>query len=79
MNPGIWLADTILAFKSKILPDDEISITMLVFILDYFQEKLTRQNFFKNPKSRISGPFLALSAKILAKMDFPGKKGFVSF
>ena len=28
----------------------ELSITMLVFILDYFQEKLTWQKFLKNPK-----------------------------
>ena len=39
----------------------EISIRVLVFILDYFQEKLTWQNFSKNPKILFwghSGPVL---------------------
>ena len=51
----------------------EIS-TILVFILDYFQEKLTWQNVLKNPKKPILGPFWALFVKIWAKMNFPGKK-----
>ena len=28
----------------------EVSITIIVFVIDYFQEKLTWQNFSKNPK-----------------------------
>ena len=43
----------------------EISITILVFITDYFQEKLTWQNFPKNPKN--------LLPKFGPKMDFHGK------
>ena len=35
----------------------EISVTILVFIIDYFQQKLTSQNFSKNPKKPILGPF----------------------
>ena len=52
----------------------EISITVLAFILDYFQEKLPWQNFWKNPKNRILGPFWALFAQI-STINFPGKKG----
>ena len=55
----------------------EISTTMLVFILDYFREKLMPKFlYFKNP---ISGTFWALFAQIWAKMNFPGKKCSVSF
>ena len=52
---------------------------MLAFILDYFQEKLTPQNFSKNSKNSILGPFCASFAQILAKMNFPGKNGSASF
>ena len=52
---------------------------MLVFIIGYFQEKLTSQNFSKNPKNPILGPFGALLPKLGPKMNFPGKKGSVSF
>ena len=44
---------------------------MLVFITYYFQEKLTSQNVFKNPKTL----FWAHSVPF----NFPGKKGSVSF
>ena len=35
-------------------------LTTLVFIINYFQEKLTWLNFSKNPKNLILGPFWAL-------------------
>ena len=54
-------------------------ITILVFIIDYFQEKQTLQNFSRNPKNPILGPFGALLPKLGPKMNFPGKKGCVSF
>ena len=57
----------------------EISTTILILIIDYFQEKLTPQNFSKNPKNPISGLFVALLPKLRPKMNFPGKKGSVSF
>ena len=56
----------------------EIS-TILVFILDYFKEKLTWQNVSKNPKNPILGPFWALFVQIWAKMNFPGKKSLSVF
>ena len=56
----------------------EIS-TVLVFILDYFKEKLTWQNVSKNPKNPILGPFWALFVQIWAKMNFPGKKSLSVF
>ena len=54
----------------------ELSITILVFIIDYFQEKLTWQIFLKNPKSPILSLFWALFAQIWAKNEFSWKKGF---
>ena len=57
----------------------EISITILVFIIDYFPEKLTWQNFSKNQKRLFwshSGRFLS---KFGPKMNFPGKKDSGSF
>ena len=57
----------------------KISTAILVFIIDYFQEKLTSQNFSKNPKNSILGPFEALLPKLGPKMNFLGKKGCVSF
>ena len=57
----------------------EIPITILAFIIDYFQEKLTSQHFLKNPKNPILGTFWALLPKLGPKMNFPGKKGSVSF
>ena len=47
-------------------------VTLLVFILDYFQEKLIR-NFSKNLKNSILGLFWALFAQIWAIMKFRGK------
>ena len=59
----------------------EISITILVFILDYFQEKLMPE-FFKTPEKKYIymwhhfGPFLP---KFAQKMNFLRKKASVSF
>ena len=55
----------------------EILITILISILDYFREK--SQNFSKTPKKHFWGPLWALFAQIWANMNFPGKKGSVSF
>ena len=57
----------------------EISITILVFITDHFQEKLTSQNFSKNPKKPYKGPILGPFAQIGAKNESSWKKGYVSF
>ena len=54
-------------------------MAILVFIIDYFQEKLTWQNFSKNPKNTILGPFWDILPKFGPKMNFPGKKASVSF
>ena len=58
----------------------EISITILVFIIDYIREKLTWQNFSKNQKKPLSwshsGPSLP---KFGPKMNFPGKKDSAGF
>ena len=48
--------------------------TILVFIIDYFQEKVTSQMFSENPKNPILGPFGALLSKLGLKMNFPGKR-----
>ena len=54
-NPVISLADSILAYnlRTRNLPygiGGEISITILVFIFDYFQEKLMTKIFKKSKK-----------------------------
>ena len=62
-TPALWLVNSILAhnWRTRVLPDmelvGEISITILVFNLDHFQEKW--QSFSKNKKKTILGPFLA--------------------
>ena len=48
---------------------------ILVFIIDYFQEKLTSQKFSKNPKNPSLCGFSVLLPKLGPKMNFPGKKG----
>ena len=49
----------------------EISITILIFIIDYIREKLTWQNFSKNQKNPpILEPLWALFAQIWAKNEF---------
>ena len=57
----------------------EISTAILIFIIDYFKEKLISQNFSKNSKNPVLGRFGALLPKLGPKMNFPGKKGSVSF
>ena len=53
----------------------KISTTVLFSILDYLQEKLIKIFFKKSKKNIIFGPF----GQIWTKMDFPGKRGSVSF
>ena len=57
----------------------EISITMLVFILGYFQEKLAWPNFSKNPKNYILGPFWAFLPKFWQKWIFLEKRAVSVF
>ena len=58
--------------------DGEISRTLLVFIWDYLEKLMTK--FFKKLKKNLFwGLFWAFFAQILAKMNFSGKKGSVSF
>ena len=52
---------------------------ILVFIIDYFQEKLAYLNFSKNTRNPILGPFWVLLSKLGPKMNFPGKRGSASF
>ena len=54
-----------------------ILFTILVFILDYFPEKLMTK-FQKNKKKPILGPFWTLFPQSWAKINIPGKKGSVS-
>ena len=54
----------------------EISITISVFILDYYQEKLTTK-LFKKPQKPYFGTVLDPFCPIWAKMNFPGKNGSV--
>ena len=49
------------------------------FLLDYFQEKLTCQNFSKHPKSPILGPYWAFLAQIWTKMNFSAKRALSVF
>ena len=75
-NPVIWLADSILG--NNLRPDvgfarwcgigGEISIAILVFIVDNFQEKLQRKFFKKSTK-----PTLGLFCPNLGKHEFPWK------
>ena len=52
----------------------EIPITILVFTLNCFHEKLM-PNFPKNLKNSILEPFWTLFVQIRAKMNFPREKG----
>ena len=53
-------------------------MTILVFILDYFLEKVTTKSF-KKSKRPYFGPFWALFPQIWVKMNFPGKKALSVF
>ena len=79
-NPAIWLANIILGHNSRTRYGirGEISMTILVFILDYYHEKLMT-NFFKKSKKPILGSFWNLFVQSWAKMNLPGKKGSISF
>ena len=57
----------------------EIAIIILGFIIDYFQEKLTWQNFWKNLQNPILGPFWSLLPKCGSKMNFSGKRALSVF
>ena len=59
--------------------DGEISITILVFILDYFQKKPITSFFKISKKKSILGPFWAIFAKIWGKINFPGKRALSAF
>ena len=56
----------------------EIS-TILVFILDYFQEKLTRQNVLKNPNKTYFVAILGPFCPNLGKNEFSWKKNSRQF
>ena len=47
----------------------QISITILGFIIDYFQEKLTWKNFSKKTKNPILGPFWAILPNLGQKWE----------
>ena len=66
------------AFWLRYGTDDEISKLVSVVMLEYSQEKLMTK-FFKKSKKNLLGLFWALFSQSWAKMNFPGKKGFVSF
>ena len=57
----------------------EISVTILVFILHYFQEKLITKFFKKIKKTPLLGLIRDLFAQIWAKMNFPGKRSLSDF
>ena len=54
-------------------------MTILVFLIDYFQEKLTSQNFFKNSQKPYLGPILGPFAHFRAKNEFSLKKELSQF
>ena len=76
-NPAIWLASSISA--SKLTWDPKLCQicwwNINKNIIDHFQEKLTWQNFSKNPKNPILGPI----AQIWTKNEFCWKRDSVSF
>ena len=59
----------------------ETSIKILVFILDYFQEKLMIKFFEKSKKILFWGhvAIVTFLAQIWAKMNFPGKRALTVF
>ena len=54
-----------------------MSITVLVFILEYFEEKIMT-TFFKKKFLVYFGTILVFFVQICTKINFPGGKGFVS-
>ena len=81
-NPAIWLAESILVTRDPELGrygiGGKISMTILVFNLDYFQEKLITRFFKKSKKpyfAAILGPF----CPNLGKNGFSWKKRLCQF
>ena len=56
----------------------EISVTITVFILGFFPRK-TNKIFQVIPKTLFWGTLWAFFSHIWTKMNFPGKKGSISF
>ena len=63
----------------QIRPGGEISITILVFTLDYFQEKLTRKVFKKSKKKTFGGNFRPSLLKFGQKRIFMEKRALPVF
>ena len=63
----------------QIRPGGEISITILVFTLDYFQEKLTRKVFKKSKKKKLLVAIFGPLCSNLGKKEFLWKKGLCQF
>ena len=83
-NTAIGLANSTLTHNSRkhftrCRIGDEASTTMVVFISDYFQENLKAKLFKKSKKRYFGGHFGHFFPQIRTKMNFPGKKGSVSF
>ena len=78
------MADNILASNSRTRIfsrygiDGEVSITILFFTLDYFQEKL-KTKFFKKSKSPYFGAILGPFCPNLGKNEFYWEKGSCQF
>ena len=73
---GPWIENQNFA---SLMTGDEISITILVFDLDYFQEKLMTKLFKKSPKKTILGPFWALFPTFGQKCIFQEKRALLVF
>ena len=73
-NPEIWLADSIFSRYG-----DEISITILVFILDYFWEKVTWQNFSNKSRKLYFWAIPGLFLPNFGKKEFSWKRGLCPF
>ena len=70
---GPWLENQNFAWYRT---GDEITVTILVFILDYSQEKLMTKF---NEKTLFLGYFASFFTKFAQKQTFPGKKGSAIF
>ena len=79
LHPAIWLDNSIWAHNARprILPDGEISITISVFILDYFRRKLMA-NIFKKSGNPYFGTIFGPFCPNLGKKQFSWKKKTLS-